>query len=167
MGLITALRFSLSATLTKAGIDLSTPNDPLSLSKLVELASGVASGQADLLWHDQRTLNASANEDLDLAGGLTDALGNVLTFVKLKLVLIIPAAGNTNAVRVTRPATTGCPIFLADGDGTDVLPDGMFLWVGPGAGITITPGTDDVINVANSTGGTSVTYKIVLIGTSA
>lgn len=147
--------------------DLSSLVDTLDLSKRTDLSSGTAANQADLIWHDRRTLSASANEDLDLAAALSDAFGTTLTFVKLKYIRVIAAAANTNNVNVTRPASNGVPVFLAAGDGMPVLPGGTFEWVAPGAGVTVTAGTGDLINIANSAGSTSVTYDIVIIGTSA
>jgi hypothetical protein len=134
---------------------------------LTTLANGVGAGQADRLYVARRTIAASANEDLDLAGGLTDPLGAALTFAKLKGLLIKAAEGNTNNVRVTRPATNGVPIYLAAGDGEDVQPDGTLLKLWPGAGIVVTAATGDLINIANSGAGTGVTYDVILVGTSA
>lgn len=167
MSLTTTVTTRVEATLTSA-LDLATASVPL--DKLVRMAwsSGTGTDQADLIYHDQRTINASSNEDLDLAGSLSSALGTTLTFVELKLILIRAAAANTNRVRVTRPASNGVPLFLAAGDGIDVYPGGQFLWANPGdAGVAVTAGTGDLINIANSSSGSSVTYDVVIIGTSA
>lgn len=166
MALTTTLDIGLVANLSTA-LDLVSAAAPMTYSKRTSLASGTATGQADKIFSDTRTIAASGTEDLDLAGVLVDALGATLTFVKVKAVLIVAAAGNTNAVRVTRPASNGAPLFLAASDGLDVLPGGTFLWTAPGAGITVTAGTGDLLTVANSSSGTSVTYDVVIIGTSA
>lgn len=166
MALDTNLKIDLASTLTSA-LDLVTATVPLSYQKRVAMATGTGTNQADKIFSDTRTINASSNEDLDLAGVLTDALGSTLTFVKLKGLLIAASSANTNNVRVTRPASNGVPLFLAASDGIDVLPGGLLLWVGPAAGVTVTAATGDLINVANSSSGTSVTYDVVIIGTSA
>ena len=71
-------------------------------------------------------------------------------------------------MRVTRPASNGVPLFLAASDGLDVKPGGCFLWLAPDAtGVAVTAGTGDLINIANSSSGTSVTYDVVIIGASA
>lgn len=154
------------ADLTNA-LDLGTASFPLSYRHRTTLTSGTGSGSADMVWSDTRTINASSNEDLDLAAALTGPLGTTLTFAKIKGLLIAAASGNTNNVRVTRPASNGVPLFLAASDGIDVLPGGCLLWFAPGAGVTVTASTGDLINVANSSSGTSVTYDVVIIGTSA
>lgn len=167
MPLKTVISTQVDATLTNA-LDLVTASVPLSYKKKLTWTSGTAASTADLMFSDTRTVNASSNEDLDLAGALTGPLGTTLTFVELRLILISAATGNTNNVRVTRPASNGVPLFLAASDGIDVPPGGTFLWLCPADGkVTVTAGTGDLINVANSSSGTSVTYDVVIIGTSA
>ncbi|QFQ97456.1 hypothetical protein F9278_15930 [Streptomyces phaeolivaceus] len=167
MTLSTSLSLSLRSTLSSA-LDLVTPQAPLDYSASVALASGVGANQADKIFADTRTLAASATEDLDLAGVLSDPLGAALTFARVKAVLIRAAAGNTNNVQVTRPASNGVPLFLAAGDGLAVRPGGLFLWVAPDAtGVAVTAGTGDLLTLTNSAGSTSVTYDVVIIGASA
>lgn len=148
-------------------LDLVTGRAPLDVLQEISLGDGTAANQANRLFSDRRTLAASATENLDLAGVLTDAFGASLTFVKVKAILITASAANTNNVNVSREATNGVPVFLAAGDGVPVLPGGVFLWVAPGAGVTVTPGTGDLLTVANSAAGTSVTYDVVILGTNA
>ena len=166
MPLDTKISVRVKATHTRA-LDLGTATLPL--EKLVEiaLATGTGTSQADYMFTDTRTIAASSNEDLDLAAALSDAFGTTLTFVKVKAILIKAADGNTNNVRVTRPASNGVPLFLAASDGLDVTPGGVFLFIAPGAGVTVTAATGDLINVANSSSGSSVTYDVIIIGTSA
>jgi hypothetical protein len=148
-------------------LDLVTATAPLTLSQRHRLTSGTGTGAADVLFSDTRTLAASATEDLDLAGALASALGGSAVFAKLKAVLVTAAAGNTNAVNLTRPAANGVPLFLAAGDGLGIQPGGTFLWVAPGTGVTVTAATGDLITFTNAAAGTPVTYSVVLVGTSA
>ncbi|TKS58776.1 MAG: hypothetical protein EWM72_02776 [Nitrospira sp.] len=167
MSLVSQLMISLVSTLAGAA-GLGTPKEELNYSKNYTWASGVGADQADKQYRAQRTLAASATEDLDLSGVLTDALGDAFTLAKIKKVIIAAAAGNTNNVNVTRPAANGAPVFLAAGDGIGILPGGIFVWVAPGvAGIAITAGTADLLTVTNSGAGTSVTYDVIIEGTSA
>lgn len=148
-----------------SALDLDTAIDPLVYSISNLLSNGTASGNASQQWHDTRTLTASATEDLDLAGGLTNAFGVALTFVRLKVLLVVAASGNTNSVIVSRKATTGIPIFDADGDSITLAAGDGFLYFSPLVGKAITPTTDDTLTFTNSAGGTSVTYSVILIGT--
>jgi hypothetical protein len=149
-------------------LDLGTGVDNFLKRTKIEMTNGTGAGAADRMFHDQRTINASANEDLDLAGVLANEFGSTLTFVELRAVMIFAASGNTNNVLVSRPASNGVPLFSAAGDEIIVPPGGVFLWACPADGkITVTAATGDLLHVANSSSGTSVTYDVVIIGTSA
>lgn len=127
---------------------------------------GTGANQAKDWFHDQRTLTASATENLDLAAGLTDPFGASITFTKVRAIIVVAAVGNTNDVQVTRPAANGVPIFLAAGDGVPVVPGGVFIFIAPNAnGIAVTAGTGDLLTFTNSAGGTSVTYDVFILGT--
>jgi len=166
---------SLASTITArvvatqlSALDLATAAIPLDAYHRMTWSSGTGDDQADLVFHDRRTIAASSNEDLDLAGVLTDAIGNTLTFVQVKAVLVVAATTNTNNVEVTRPAANGVPLFMAAEDGISLRPGAMLLWADPtDGGVTVTAGTGDLINVANSAAGSTVTYDVVIIGTSA
>jgi hypothetical protein len=150
-------------------LDLGVPTDTFQKRTLIELSNGTGSAAADLFFHDQRTLTASGTEDLDLAGGLTNPLtGAAMTFAEVRFLLVTAASTNTNNVVVSRPASNGVPIFSAAGDAQPISPGGILLLGGPADGkITVTAGTGDLITVTNSTSGSSVTYDVMIIGTSA
>lgn len=150
-------------------LDLGTPTDRFEKRSKLEFSNGTGANAADLLFHDQRTIAASSNEDLDLAGALTNPLtGATMTFVELRGLMIFASSTNTNNVRLTRPASNGVPLFLAASDGIDIHPGGGFCWFCPADGkVTVTAGTGDLLNVANSSSGSSVTYDVVILGTSA
>lgn len=167
MALTTNIRVKVDANHTNA-LDLATTADVLAFNELIGLATGTGADQADLLFHDQRTITASNNEDLDLAGSLSDAFGATLTFVELKAIVVKAASGNTNNVDVSQPVSNGVPgVFVAAGDGVSIKPGGVFVWVAPVTGATVTAATGDLINFANSGAGTSVTYDVIFVGTSA
>lgn len=148
-----------------SALDLSSALDPLFVTETLLLSNGTATGNASQVWRDTRTLTASATESLDFAGGLTNAFGVTLTFVRIKFVYIKAAAANTNDVQVTRVATTGIPLFMADGDGIALGPGEWFCYGSPTTGKAVTATTDDTLTFTNSAGSTSVDYSIVVIGT--
>jgi hypothetical protein len=167
MALTTRLSLSLLATLTDA-LDLSTATDRLDYLKNIELATGTAANQSDMLWHDRRTLSASATENLDFAASLTNGLGDTQTFARIKAFIVYAATGNTNNVNVIREGTNGVPLFLAAGDGIAVRPGGLFVAVAPDAtAYAVTASTGDLVTFTNSAGSTSVTYDVIVIGASA
>lgn len=167
MTLTTKLTLSVVADLVSA-LDLAEGSVPLNVTKTLRLATGTAANQADKVFHDRRTLAASGTENLDLAGSLTDAFGATITFARIKAVIVIAADTNTNNVNVIREGTNGVPLFLALGDGVPVRPGGFFAWAAPDAtAVAVTGGTGDLLTLTNSAAGTSVTYDIIIIGSSA
>lgn len=125
--------------------------------------------QADRLFTDNRTLSASASEDLDLAGVLTDAFGATLTFARIKGLVIKAATANTNNVIVGNAASNGFITWCGGATNTvTVRPGGVFaLWAPDATAYAVTAGTGDLLHIANSGAGTSVTYDVILIGASA
>ncbi len=150
-------------------LDLSVVKAPLNFKKTLTLLNGVGLDQNDLIFHDQRTLAASATENLDLAGSLTNAFGTTLTFVKIKGMIFTAALANTNNVQVGGAAANAFVNWVADAtDIINIAPNGVFLHLNPTlAGWAVTAGTGDLLKITNSGGGTSVTYDVILIGTSA
>lgn len=132
------------------------------------LTSGIATGQADVAWGKTATLAASANEDLDLAGTLSAALGGSAVFAKVKAIQVYADEGNTNNVVVGGAAATQfVGGFGAATHTFAVPPGGTFMVAAPAAGWAVAAGSTDFLRIANSGAGTSVTYKILVIGTSA
>lgn len=167
MALASELSVRATCTLTNP-LDLQTAAAPIDYLARLRLVSGTGLGAADMLWSDQRTLAASATEDLDLAGSLTGLLGGTVTFARIKGLIVAASSANTNAVNVTRPASNGVPLFLAASDGIPVKPGGVFAWFDQSAlGIAVTAATGDLITLTNGGSGTSVTYDIVIVGASA
>ena len=167
MALSATIKASVGATQTSP-VDLGTATFPLNVLQSLSLSDGTGANQADRMFTDTRTLSASANEDLDFSGSLTNAFGVTVTFARIKAIMVIAASGNTNNVNVTRPASNGVPFLLAAGDGMAVRPGGVFLLASVDAtGYPVTAATGDLINIANSAGTTGVDYTIVVIGASA
>jgi len=165
----TLLAVSGFAELTTA-LDLGTGRAAQTLSRKMSLANGTAAGQADRVWSDRRTLAASGTEDLDLAGVLLDAFGAAITFARIKGLIIAASTANTNNVVVGAAATNPWATLLS-ATGTVTLRPGAFLAVGTGqadaTGYAVTAATADLLKVANSGAGTSVTYDVHIIGASA
>jgi hypothetical protein len=164
MSLVTQIDLNITALLTKT-LDLSTPLDNLVKKVPIRLATGTAANQADMLWHDTRTLAASATEDLDLAGVLVDGLGTTETFKTIKVIIISAATGNTNNVVAGNAASNQFPGSWGTTGTCSTAPGGETWCISPKTGWTVTAGTGDLLKIANSAAGTSVTYDIIVIGT--
>lgn len=156
----------LIATLTDP-LTLSSPTDPLSYTKKISFANGTGINQADRMWHAQRVVAGSTTDSLDLAGALLDGLGDPFTPARIKALCVFGAAANPNILELTRPAVNGVPLFKAAGDALFIFPGGLNLWVAPtAAGVVVTAGTGDLIDVVNPAAG-SCTYDIAILGASA
>lgn len=163
-------RISVSAQAAHTSpLDLTVPQDTLTLRKALALTDGTDAGEADLVFHDQRTLTASASEDLDLAGSLTDAFGAALTFARVKALVIVADSGNPETIEVGGAALNAWATWA--GDATDVVivrPGGLFALAATDAtAYPVTADTADLLTLTNGGSGGSVTYDVVLIGTSA
>lgn len=170
MPLTSTVAVTVNANYTKA-LDLSTGSVPLLKDYTKILQTGTAAGQADLIFHDTRTLAPSASEDLDLAGVLLDAWGAVLTFARLKYIIVTAADANTNNVLVGG-VTNGVASFLSPAaTGIATVRPGGFFAMGCGqadaTGFVVTPATADLLHIANSGAGTSATYDVIIGGCSA
>jgi hypothetical protein len=143
------------------------------IAKTISLTDGTAANNADLIFVDQRTVATATNDDIDLAGSLTDAFGVTITFAEIVAVLVIngPISGSANTTDLTIGA--GSNPFVGFLGGTaptigPIKPGGVFMiFAGDAAGVgTVTAGTGDILRIANSSGA-SATYQICIIGRSA
>lgn len=147
-----------------------TPQMQLDYRVALGLAGGTGLGQADRLWTATRTIAASSNEDLDLNGtALTDGLGAAVAMARIKGLIIAAAAGNTNNVIVGGAATNTFVSWVGSAtDKVTVRPGGVLaLFATDATAYAVTAATADLLRIANSGSGTSVTYDIVVIGSSA
>jgi hypothetical protein len=165
MSLKATLKASITGTLAGAN-DLGDAVQ--TFAELVEIAisDGTGADQGNNVFSDERTLLASTSENLDLAGSLANAIGATLTFTAIKAILIVADPGNTNDVVVGGAASNGFVGPFADAtDKINVGPGDVFLITRrSAAGLAVVAATGDILKVANSGAGSSVTYKIIIIG---
>lgn len=169
MPLSTQLDVNLSASYTQATSPPGTGAAAYALPKRYSWLTGVGANQADKIYTVSGTIAASGTATLDLAGSVTDIFGVTVTLVKLKMIMVQAAAANTNNVQLSQPASNGVAgLFSASGTSINVLPGGTLLWVAPNlAAIPVTAATGDLLTLANSSSGSSVTYTVTVVGTSA
>lgn len=147
--------------------DLNSLVDHLSKIFSLNLVNGTGSGQANRLFHDVRPLADSANEELDLAGGLTDNLGNTITLAKVKF-LAIKNRDTLQTFSVGPAAANGWA--AAFGDASDIIkiaPGNLIVLVWSSVGVAVTAGTGDLLKITNGAVGNAADYEIVIIGSTA
>jgi hypothetical protein len=159
-------RVSIDVNGTVFGVnDLGTPSMPFLLNEVVSFTPGALSGQANLVFSDNRTIAASANDDLDLNGSLPGPLGGTLAFTAIRAIIIRAAATNTNNVVVGAAASNQfVGPFGAATHTLAIRPGDEMVLTARGAGWTVTPTTGDILRIANSGAGTPVSYDIILLG---
>jgi len=180
---LTALDLAIALSLagsTQKGLDLSTPQDTLNLSKSLALAFGTGAGKADQVFHDRRILAGSGSEDLDLAGVLTNAYGGAVTFAKVKAIIVLNRSDETLTTPVAHTATDaevavgGAAAnefqgpFQAAGDAIGIPAGGIFVIACNDAnGWAVTAGTGDLLKIENLDAVDEACFDIVVIGESA
>ncbi|QUT07918.1 hypothetical protein KFK14_11315 [Sphingobium phenoxybenzoativorans] len=123
------------------------------------LSNGVGLNQANNCFTDNFAIVGAGNQSYDVAGGLTNALGQALTFTAIKAILV----KNTG----TAPLTIGAgsnPLAAFMGAGTHTIiipPGGLILLIDPtAAGQAVVPSTGDVLRIA----GTDAAGTIMIFG---
>ena len=139
------------------------------LRRQQSLANGTGANQADEMFSDTRTLGASSNEDLDLAGTLTNAFGDTITFARVKVIKVSAASGNGGNIVLGAAATnTFTGPFGAATHTISIPAGGEILLMAPDATAwAVTAGTGDLLRVANDDGLASGDYTITIIGATA
>jgi hypothetical protein len=169
MPLSTALDVNLTASYTNTTVPPGTTAVPFSLYRRTSLLTGVAANQADKIYTVSNTIAASGTATLDLAGAVTDVFGVTFTIVKLKMLIVRAAAANTNNVVFGPAAANGVTgLFSGTTPTISVMPGGLFAWAAPGTTApTVVAATGDLLTFTNSSSGSSVTYDVTVVGTSA
>lgn len=131
------------------------------------LTFGTGSGQANKLYYAVRTLAGTTMDTLDLAGSLTDGVGNTLTFTYVKLAIIaIESPNGTKALRVGPQNEANAFVGSWGASAATTYKTVKYhdiVEYEPVTGLAVTAGTGDIFPVYNPTG-SSITYHILIAG---
>jgi len=160
-------------------VGVAAADGKVDVSFLFPLLTGTGANQADKLYTTQITrTHGSPAGDIDLAGTVTDPLGQTITMARIKAIIISAASTNVNSVVVGGgdPASAISTIFfdyaataLAQ-PAMKVRPGGLLVLVAPAAtAYVVTATTADKLQIANGDedATTSVTADVYIIGASA
>jgi hypothetical protein len=169
VSLLSEVKVSL-AWLFKDAENLSTVVDSSLLDYHHKFDDGISADQADLVWHDERTLAAGASEDLVLSALASPLFDNTLTIAlaKIKAILLV----NTATTPGEDLEFGGAPShqwlgpFAAVGDKIVIPADSSLLFVNKKSGWPAVAAASDQFRIANAGTG-DITYKIAILGTSA
>jgi hypothetical protein len=138
----------------------------------LETTLGTGANQADILFVDERQVSSASNDDIDLAGVLTNAFGSTIIAAELVSLLIInaPLSGSANTTNLTIGGGTNPVVGFLGGTTPTIGPirPGGFVLLGCGdaAGLgAVTSGTGDILRIANSSGA-AARYQIAIVARS-
>ena len=149
---------------------LTTISDASKLAFKHSFVDGKSDDEADVLWHDERTIAVATSDDLDLTALTRTMFGSVSTvnIASIKAFLIVNTA-STAGQDLTLGAAASNAWIGPLGAGThtlDVPADSSALLVNRKNGWSVADGTSDVLRIANS-GTSDITYRIAIVGTSS
>ena len=166
MGLIVSLPIAVTLNQTST-LDIATGSAPLAFLANYVFSSGTSAYQGTTFTSDNRTLGAGAADSFDLAGGLVDIFGNVVTFTRIRAILIETTPGSAGDLTLFA-ATAGSNSFVGPmnfGAQIRVRPGCTWAGIAPNAdGWPVIAGTGDIFFVSNQSGG-NIVYSIILVGT--
>lgn len=159
-----SVNFQLLGQMNKS-LDIGNARLDVNYSKKYSVANGTDASQANMIWTDNRSISASSSDDLDLYGGLTNAFGDTINFTAIKGIFIVADPSNVNNVII---GGDGSALVNWVGNANDVVnvkPGGMFCIYDPSAGgYGVTNTSADILQIANSSSGSSVVYDIMIVG---
>lgn len=149
--------------------DFGGPTFSPKFSKTLRFGAGLTDASADLAFIDYRTIAASANDDLDIAGGIVDAFGVTITMAEVVGIIVAADDANTNDLLIGGGSNPLAALWGAAGDIIKVKPGGLFVNMATkAAGLSaVVASTGDILRIANGGSGTPVSYSIALLGRSA
>jgi hypothetical protein len=169
----TELKLDFRTGLTGSGAFGGSSHWNGTMSLVQSFTDGTTANKADLVYLAERTVAESTNDDLDLSGSLTDALGTTIAAAELVGVIVInkqrDGTENSSSLTIGGGSNAFEGFVGATGDTIGpISPGGMICLFNPDAdGLgTVTAGTGDILRIANGAGGSN-TYQIALLGRSA
>lgn len=161
------VRLKLSQTYT-SDVDIADPSVAIAQQYLLTKVNGSSTDQSNLFWYDTRTVNAGANDDIDLAGVLTDVYGNTVTFATVKGIVIVNAnTTDGDDLTIGNAGTNPCKLWFGATTHTmTVLAGETFYKESRYTGWTVTGGSADTLRIGGDAAN-NVTYTIYIWGVSA
>jgi len=161
----TTIKASLLAQFSNI-LDLGTAKIPLTKDLSLTFSNGTGANKAQAVFADNRSLAASASEDLDLSGALVDVYGNTISFATIKAILVVADSTNGSTLSIGGAATNAFVNWVANAsDIVKIRSGGFLLLAAPDVtGYPVTAGTGDLLHIANDDAGAGAIYDIMLIG---
>lgn len=149
---------------------LSTPQAIESFDISKTFSTGTADGQFDRVYSKSDTISASGTAAFDLAGALTDGLGQTITMAEIVAIAI---SNDATVAGVDIQVGAGSnPLSTLFGNTADYIllkPGGFHIYSSyyDGGGYAVTGGLADTLTLTNASGSTAAPYTIWIAGRSA
>ncbi len=166
----TTLSVSFETGVLGSAIQGNQPGWNATMSLIQSFTDGTTANKADLVYLSERTVSDGANDDIDVAGALSDALGNTITAAEIVAIIVVnkqrDGTANTTDLTIGGDGSTGLVGFTSAV--AAIGPGGAFLVMTPDAGgqTAVTASTADILRVTNGSGATH-TYQIAILARSA
>jgi len=138
------------------------------IENALNFGNGTTANNVNLVYVAERTVTTGANDDIDVAGVLSTALGTSFAAAELVAIVLVnkPETGANTTALTIGGSTAGVPGYTSAVE--SISPGGMYMVVSPdAAGIaTVTGVTGDILRVTNGSGASN-TYQIALLGRTA
>lgn len=154
--------------------DFANPNWAANISHALNFTDGTTAGKFDLVYFDERSVATGANDDIDLSGVLSTALGTSFLGAEGVMFAIInkpidPAATQNTTALTVGNGSNPFEGWISTAGTVGPIGPGAFFVIGStdASGIgTITAGTGDILRVANAAGATAV-YQFAVFARTA
>lgn len=157
-------RISIRINGTKA-LDLSAPTDEFVLPNTeITWTHGTGLNQAEVIWHDERTLANGVSELLDLSEGLVDAYGDPVAFRSITAIYIHNGSVDASLLVGGLVINAWRTWFLATTE-LALGPNGHIYADSPIDGWQVVNDEKDQLSFEHDgTGSDPLTYRIMLLG---
>jgi hypothetical protein len=163
MALTVTVSASIVGQLTKSLSTGTSADLPIAETKQLAFTDGSGAAMANKILTKRYTILTAANEDIDLAGSLTNDFGDAVVFTAIKAIMIEHVSGSNPAV----VGNAGTPFLGPMGAAahTIAVPIGGFLCIGraDATGWPVTAATADLLRIANAAG-TSLVVDVTIVG---
>lgn len=148
-------------------VDFGTSKLPITIGADTTVASGTSAGACDTVYAlEAEVIAASGTLDIDLSAALTDPLGGAAVFAKVDAIILKASLSNTNNIHIGGDSAGIGTLFGNVADYIVVKPGGMIAIWGGGSGYAITATTGDILQIANGSSGSGVTFDLLVLGRS-
>lgn len=167
----TRITLSVTSGVTDTSVvlpDGTSPIVPLNFNKTFNWGNGTTIDNADRIYMKRHTIATGTPLALDLSGGLTDLVGNVITMVKVTGIIVVNNSVTAGEILTIGAGSTPLINWIAaSGDAVKVGPGGMLCQLDPSvAAYAVTGATADILTIAAAAGAT-VSVDVIVVGRSA